>query len=455
MSSTQILDRSRPPAAGPPPGFPFPAFRRRSLANGLQILAARLPRVPLVSLEILSPAGGQYDDLALPGLAALHGDLLDEGTDRRSALEIAGRVEAFGGSIAAGAGWNMSYVETGLLSRHLEPGLELLAEIVRWPSFEQGEIDRLRHERQTEILRRQGQPSFLAQDAFAAAVYRGTVYGQPLIGTAESLEQVTRERLQRFYRRHIVPGGSTLIAVGDLEVEELQDLAEEYLGGWPASPTPEEPAIVPRPLPTTEIHIVDRPGSAQTQLQVGHAGVPRPHQDFPSLMLLNAVYGGKFTSRLNLTLRERHGCTYSVQSYFTRRQGPGPFVVRTAVATDFAGTAAHEIAGELARIRDQPITEEELRETQDFLVGVFPYTLQTVGDLAKRLENIAVFDLGDDHYEHYPAVLNRITREQVLEAGQEHLHPDRLAIVAVGPAAELEPQFADLGPVTVHSPAAR
>ena len=170
-------------------------------------------------------------------------------------------------------------------------------------------------------------------------------------------------------------------------------------------------------------------------------------------MLLNAIYGGKFTSRLHLILRERHGWSYSVQSTFTRRQGPGPFVVRTAVDTDFAGAAAHEIAGELARIHDEPVTEEELRETQDFLVGVFPYTLQTVGDLAKRLEQIAVFDLGDDYYEHYPQELGRITREEVFQAGRRHLRPDRLAIVAVGPAAELEPQFADLGPVKVHSPA--
>ncbi len=453
MSSTPLLDRSQPPAGGAPPGFPFPAFRRSQLANGLQILAARLPRVPLVTLEILSPAGGQYDELGLPGLAALHGDLLDEGTAERSALAIAGRVEALGGSIVSGAGWNVAYVETALLSRHLAPGLELLAEIVRSPSFEQGEIDRLRHERQTEILRRQGQPSFLAQDAFAAAVYLGTIYGQPLIGTAESLERVTRERLVGFYRRHLLPAGSTLIAVGDLAVEELHDLAEEHLGGWPAGSAPEPPAIVPLPLSGVEVHIVDRPESAQTQLQVGHAGVPRNHDDFHALMLLNAIYGGKFTSRLNLILRERHGCTYSVQSYFTHRQGPGPFVIRTAVATDFAGTAVHEIVGELQRIREQPITEEELTETQDYLVGVFPYTLQTVGDLAKRLENIAIFDLSDDHYQHYPALLNRITREEILRATREHLHPDRLAIVAVGPAAELAPQLEDLGTVRVHSPA--
>jgi zinc protease len=453
VSPPSVLDRSQPPAGGAPRRFAFPPFRRLQLANGLQILAARRPRFPLVDLEILSPAGGQYEALELPGLASLHGELLDEGTGRRSALEIAARIEALGGFLSSGAGWNMAFVETGVLARHLAPGLELLADIIRSPSFEEGEIDRLRHQRQVEILRRQGQPTLLGDQAFNAAVYRGTVYGRPLIGTAQGLERAGRERLRRFYRRHVVPGGSTLIAVGDLDVDELHALAEEHLGGWTGGPPPRRPVIVPPALAGIEVHLVDRPGSAQTQLQIGQAGVPRPHPDFHALMMWNAVFGGKFTSRINLILRERHGFTYSAQSYFTRRQGPGPFVVRSAVATGFAGDAAREVVGELRRMCEEPITEEELAETRDYLVGVFPYTLQTVGDLTKRLENLVLFDLGDDHYEHYPALFHRITREEILRVAREHLRPENLAIVAVGPAEELRPQFEDLGPVSVHSPA--
>ncbi len=210
--------------------------------------------------------------------------------------------------------------------------------------------------------------------------------------------------------------------------------------------------IEPPPIERTEVHVVDRPGSAQVQLQLGHASLPRNHPYFPRMLLLNAIFGGKFTSRINLNLREKHGFTYGAHSFFARRCGPGPFAVTAAVATDVAGAAVEQLLLEMRRIREQPVERDELTETQDYLVGVFPYTLQTIGDLAKRLEAIAVFDLPLDYYDSYPAVLYDIGREDLLEAAREHLHPDRLVIVAVGPAEDLRPQLEGFGPVTVHQP---
>ncbi len=445
-------DRSRPPAPGPLRSFDFPQFHQARLDNGLQILAAGAPRVPLVSLQVLLPAGGQYGSLDRPGLPCLHGGLLDEGTHRRTSIEIARMIEGLGGSVASGAGWNMAYVEVSMLSRHFDAGRDLLAEIVRTPEFPQREIDRLRLEYRAEMLRRKGDPSSLAQRFFATAVYGGTVYGEPLIGTDESLDRLDRDSLWGFYRRHVGPGGSTAIAVGDFDPAAAIDHLEEVFGDWPAVPAPEPPVIEPKPLEGVEVHIVDRPGSAQTQLQLGHASLPRHHPDFPRMLLLNAIFGGKFTSRINLNLREKHGFTYGAQSYFGRRSGPGPFVVRAAVATDVAGAAVEQLLLEMRHIREQPVTADELEETQDYLVGVFPYTLQTIGDLAKRLEAIAVFDLPLDYYDSYPAELYDVRREDLLSAAREHLHPDRLVIVAVGPADELRPGLEVFGPVTVHQP---
>ena len=446
------VDRSRPPRPGPLGSFEFPDFSSVRLDNGLLVLAASMPRVPLASLQILIPAGGQFDALDQPGLASLHGDLLDEGTAARSSLEIAGLVEGLGGSMSSGAGWNMAYVETGLLSRHLAAGLELLAEIVRSPDFPPDEIERLRHQRQAEILRRKDHPASLAEECFSAAVYRGTVYGRPLIGTEDSLARIDRDGLRDFCRRHVVPDGSTLIAVGDLDPDETIALVQSRLGDWPRVQPPDPPTIEPPPLAGTEVHIVDRPGSAQTQLQLGHASVPRDHPDFPQMTLLNTIFGGKFTSRINLNLREEHGFTYGAQSLFTRRKGPGPFIVRAAVATEVAGAAVEQLLIEMRRIRREPVTREELEETQDYLIGVFPYTLQTIGDLAKRLEAIAIFDLPMDYYDTFPAVLAEVSQDDVLAAARRHFDPDHLAIVAVGPAEQLEPQLAGIGPVHVHQP---
>jgi len=444
--------RTRPPAPGKLRPFSFPEFKHTQLANGLRIFAARLPRVPLVSLEMLLPAGSQCDHPDRPGLASFHSGLLEEGTVERSALEIAGLVERFGGSLASGAGWNMAYVNSGLLSKHLGFGVDLLAEITRSPAFPIAEIDRARHDRLAEILRRKKDPSALAGQFFVAALYPGTPYGKPRIGSEESLKRFDKETLEAFYRHHIGPRGSSLIAVGDIDPETFFSLVDEKFGDWAKQPPPSAPVIEAVPLAGIEVHIVDRKSAAQTQIQVGHVGVPRTHPDFQRLLLLNAIFGGKFTSRINLNLREKHGFTYGAQSHFTQRVGPGPFITRTAVATEVAGAAVEQLLFEMRRIREERVSREELEDTQNYLIGVNPYTLQTIGDLAKRLENIAIFELPLDYYESYPGCLADITREDILETARRHLDPDHSAIIAVGPAETLRPQLETFGPVQVHQP---
>ena len=447
-----VHDRSRPPVPGRPATFAFPAFRHARLGNGLRILAARSSRVPLASLQILMPAGGQVNALGEPGLASLHGSLLDEGTAQRSALDIARRIEGLGGSVASGAGWNAAYVEVVTLAQHLDSGRELLAEMVREPALPGSEIDRLKQETRAEILRREGDPSALSARFFARAVYRGTVYGEPLIGTRESLERFDRDSLVSFNTRHVGPGGATVVAVGDFDPEAEVARIEGAFADWRPSPPPPPPVIEPREIKRTEIHVVDRPAAAQVQLRLGHACAPRNHPDFPGLLLINTAFGGKFTSRINLNLREKHGFTYGAHSSFARRLGPGPFAVTAAVATDVAGAAVEQLLLEIRRVVEQPLEPDELRETQDYLVGVFPYTLQTIDDLARRLEVIAVFDLPLDYYDRYPAVLYELDRDVLLETARRHLRPDRAVIVAVGPGEALVPQLEGFGPVTVHQP---
>jgi zinc protease len=195
---------------------------------------------------------------------------------------------------------------------------------------------------------------------------------------------------------------------------------------------------------------MDRPGAAQTELRLGHVGVPRTHPDWFPVNVLNMLLGGKFTSRINLNLRERHSYTYGANSRFSSRLGPGPFVVDTAVATESTGAAVREVLGELRRIREEPVEPDELSETLSYMIGVYPYTLQTMGDVAKRLEILSVYGLPDDYYDTYVDRLAAVTREDLLAAAQQHLHPDHIAIVAVGPADVLVPQLEGLGEVTVR-----
>ena len=441
--------RALPPPSGPIRPFRFPPFLHRRLANGMEIFVARLGSVPLVSLELVGPAGGQHDPRGRAGLATLTASLLDEGTAERTALEIAGGVERLGGYLTTGADWDIGYLATGMLSRHLSEGLELLAEVAASPTFPEHELERLRRQRLAEILRRGQDPAALADDRLTEVIYAGSVYADSLLGNEESIESLRRDEVLAFYRHHYALGGSALIAVGDLDPEELLARAEATLGRVPAGVPPPLPEIRPARLPGLSLHVVDRPGAVQTELRLGHAGVSRNHPDYIALGVMNTLLGGKFTSRINLNLRERHGFTYGASTRFVGRLGPGPFLVGAAVATESTGKAVREVLSELARIRAELVEPVELEETRNYLVGVFPYTVQTIADLAKRLESLAVYGLPDDYFDHYVERLAAVTEEKVLEVARRHLDPEHIAVVAVGPAEELEPQLAGLGPVQV------
>ena len=240
--------------------------------------------------------------------------------------------------------------------------------------------------------------------------------------------------------------------MGNFDPEELLRAAEAAFGmPGPPGPAPARPEIRPAAQTGISVHVVDRPGASQAELRLGHAGVPRTHPDYIPLSVLNSLLGGKFTSRINLNLRERHGYTYGATSRFSARLGPGPFTVGAAVETAAAAASAREVLYELRRVRDALVEPDELAETCGYMVGVFPYSLQTIGDVTRRLENLTVFGLPDDYYTRYLEKVATVTREEVQEAARRHLDPERIVVVAVGPAEILEPQFEGLGPVTVWS----
>ncbi|HEV3074997.1 MAG TPA: pitrilysin family protein [Thermoanaerobaculia bacterium] len=467
---TTVIDRSAPPPSGEVHPFHFPRFVRRRLPSGVVAYAAQLPGVPLASVELLAAAGAQHDPAGREGLATLTAALLDEGAAGRSAMEIAGGVERLGGQLATGADWDSGYAGILILSRHLAAGVRLLSEVATAPTFPEAEVERLRRQRLTELLRRRHQPAAVADEQLAAAIYQGTVYAHSPLGTEAAISSLRRDEMLDFYRRRYRLPEAILIAVSDVDPETLLGEADAALAASPAVSAGAAgaagagegdgaafaaawwpPDIRPAPLPGLRVVVADRPGAAQTELRLGHASVPRAHPDFITLAFLNTLLGGKFTSRINLNLRERHGYTYGAASRFSGRLGPGPFVVSAAVATESAGAAAREVLSELRRIRDEPVTREEMEETRSYMLGVFPYTVQGMSDVARRLADIAVYGLPDDYYERYLRTIASLSRADLQEAARRHLDPDRLAIVAVGPADPLRRQLEGLGEVAVRS----
>jgi zinc protease len=469
MTKTAAINRAVPPPAGTIEPAPFPAFVHRRLPMGISAYVAQMPGRPLLSLELLTPAGAQHDPPGGAGLATLTGGLLDEGAGGMNAIQVADRIEGLGGQLATGADWNVGYAGLLVLSQHAQAGLRLLGDVVAAPAFPQAEFERVRRLRLTELVRRRHQPSALADEHLAAAVYRGTVYANTVLGTAATVSALDREQIAGFYRERYLLPAATLIAVSDLDPEVLlaqaaQALAQAAGGAASAGSSGsaetapgagsagiDVPDIRPAPLAGVQIYIVDRPGAAQTELRLGHAGVPRPHPDRSAIVFLNALLGGKFTSRINLNLREGHGYTYSASTRFASRLGPGPFEVSTAVGTEVAGAATREVLGELRRIQDEPVTHEEMEETRSYIIGVFPYTLQTVSDVGRRLADLAIFGLPDDHFERNLQIMAALTRADIQRAAQLYLDPDHIAVVAVGPADLLRPQFESMGQVHVRT----
>lgn len=446
------VNRSVPPQPGTARPFSFPAFERFQLANGLQVFLARVARVPLVRLDLYAPAGAQHDPRGKEGLATLTASLMDEGSRQRSATEIASAAEQLGGRLSTGAGWNSAYVSTSMLAKDLAVGTELMADIAFGPTFPEPEVERLRQERLADLLQLRNDPASLAGKFLARAIYEDSIYGGSVYGGEESISQLTRREIRNFYDGHFASRGSTLIGIGNPHPDRLSQAIESSLGQASLSEGQPLPDLRAAPHQATRVHIVNRPGAAQTELRLGHAAVSRTHPSYTALQVLNALLGGKFTSRINLNLRERNGFTYGAHSSFSGRLGPGPFVVSTAVATEVAGAAVRETIGEIRRVQADLVEESELMDTKSYLQGIFVQQLQTIDDIAFRLATLAIYGLPDDYFDTYLEDISNVDRESIRRLAQQFLHPDQLAIVAVGPARILQPQLESFGPVSVWDP---
>lgn len=441
------VDRARPPVGGKPRSFRFPEFSREWLSNGLELVLAPRAGVPLVEILLQMPAGAERNPVGRPGLASLTASLVDEGTTTRSGPEIAATVERLGGSLSSRADWNAAEIDVGLLAPDLATGIELIADVARRPAFPTAEVERLRRQTQAELLRRRDQPAILAEEAMARSLYPGTAYAFLLFGDDASVASLGRDEIAEFHAATYRPQEAALLVAGEFDPSAARALVADALGDWRAPAPASPPAVVSAASSGRRVVIVDRPGAAQTELRLAHPGVPRTHPDRTRLGLLNALLGGKFTSRLNLNLRERHGFTYGANSRFVDRRGPGPFVISAAVGNAVAGAAAREALGELERLRSEAPSEIEVEESKSYLLGVFPYTLQTSSDVLSRLAELTLWDLADDHYPRALALVAATTPGELLELARRHLRPDEMTIVAAGPAAEIEPQLAPLGTV--------
>ncbi len=454
MSAERALDRSRPPTPGPVRPFGLPHVERDELGNGLNVLSARHGRLPVVTSALVLEGGASGDPPSKAGLAYLVANTLEAGTRGRSADEVAWALESIGVEVQADARWDGVVLWVVSPRERLEAALDLFAEIVREPAFRLEEVERLRDEQLAEILQRQKEPRALAGDMAARFIFgREVPYARPLIGTSATVRDLGPADVEAFYRGWYAPRGAALLMVGDIDAADARALADARFGDWTGRPQPHPEFEVSPGVERATVFVVDRPGSVQSEIRVGDVGLERSHTDYFPVQVMNSLLGGAFTSRLNMSLRERHGFTYGIRSGFAFRRRPGPFLISTAVATDVTARAVEETLREIHRLRDELAPPDEVSAARDYLAGTLPLELQTTEQLAGRLADLVIYDLPDDYFDRYRERILAVTPEEVQRVARAHLRPERLAIVIVGDAAAIVPGLEQLGigPVQVHS----
>jgi zinc protease len=431
-SSTGQEWRMSPPVAGSASPLLLPVPEVFALPNGLKVYLVERHNLPIVSANVIVLSGSDRNPPHRPGLAAFAAEMLDEGTEKRSAMDVARAAEQLGMKLSTGSTVDYSYVSIRTLKRNIDAAFELASDVLLNPSLPEAEIDRVRHDRLTRILQQRDDPWTVASKAFLRAVYGPAhPYGFAEIGTEDSNRVITRSELEAFRQQGYLPANSALVVAGDVTVTELQGLAEKHFGSWKGTGAGrEEPPAAD--VPPRRVVVVDRPELPQTVLRLGHVGVPRAHPDFIPIDVMNTALGGLFSSRINVNLREVHGYTYGASSAFASRRGAGPFIVATSVRADATAAAIAEILREMERMRAEELIEAELVTARESITRSLPGLFEATSQAASSIGKLFVHALPLDHYRTLPARVDAVKAPDALRVARQFLKPDGLVVVAVG-----------------------
>ena len=449
-----VVDRTTAPAPMPVREFRFPKLQRGRLGNGLTLLSATHGEIPVVTVALVVRAGAEYDERATAGLAQLTARALEAGTRTRSADRLAWAFEMLGAELEVSVAWDAALLAVTVPVERIEEAVALLAEVATDPAFAPAEMERLVGEQLSDLEQRRAEPRALASDMATRFIFAPDVpYARPVVGTAASVKHLTADHVRSFYTTHWVPSQAALIAVGPVDHARVEALAVRHFDDWRGdAPAPLE-FDVASTVERTQIFLVDREDSVQSEIRVGHIGLPRSTPDYFAISVGNGVLGGVFTSRLNMSLREKHGFTYGVRSAFAFRRNPGPFLIQTAVASDVTARALDELLKETRALVHDGALESEVVAARDYMAGVMPLEMQTTDQMAGRISEIFIYGLSDDYLPQHRAALLAVSREEANRAVRDHIKVDQFAITIVGDAKAIESDLAalDIGPIEVHS----
>jgi zinc protease len=421
------------PAAGAPKPFQFPDPATKTLANGLRVFVVTDHREPAVAARlVLLTAGSVEDSEAAPGVAQMTANMLTQGTEKRSAKDIADAIDFVGGSLLAQAGKDSTTVTLAVVKKDLNTGLDLMSDIVLHPAFSAEELDRQRQQLLSTLTVQYSDPEYLASLVFSRVVYGASPYGWPAEGTPEVVKKLQRDQLQKFHDAYYAPNQALLAFAGDITPEEGFTVAQKFFGTWQkVNVTPAAPAS-PAPFSGLHIWLVDKPDSQQTQIRVGKIGIRRADPDYIPLSVTNRIFGGGYNSRLNTEVRIKKGLTYGAFSSFNPHRYTGSLAAGTYTRTEATVEATKLVIDLIAKMSTGDVTQKELDFSRDYLAGVYPIQSETAEQVSERVLSAAAFDLPADYNRTYPDKVRGVTLAQADAMAQKYFTAKDLDIVLAG-----------------------
>jgi len=443
------VDRSGLPKLGEVPDMKFPALQRAELKNGIKIILAERHTIPVVGVHLSLDAGYAADSFGVPGTAKLAMNMLDEGTKKRSTLEINDELQLLGANLTTASDLDTSSVHLSALKANLDPSLELFADVILNPSFPEEDLQRLKKNTIDGIKREKVQPMTMALRVFPQLLYGpGHVYATPFTGsgTEESIRGLKREDMEKFYNTWFKANNATLIVVGDTTMSEIKPKLDKLLGDWKTGTVPQKNIAKVDQETKNVVYLMDRPGSIQSIIFAGNLTLPKDNPEEVAIRNFNEVLGGQFTARLNMNLREDKHWSYGAHSMITGARGQRPFLAYAPVQSDKTKESMVEIAKELGAIlKDAPVTEQELAKTKKQEVLELAGRWETMRAVSASIAELVRYGLPDNYYDTYTERVKSLDLPNVRKAAQDVVHLDRLIWVVVGDLAKIEPGIRELG----------
>lgn len=432
-----------PPAPAAPRSVTIPKPAEQTLKNGLRVIVIEDHDIPLVSAGLVIKNGGEVDPAELSGLAELTASLLTKGTKTRTAPAIAQQIEALGGTIESGAGWDLSRVFVNVMSGKIDPAMGILADVVRNPIFQEEEIERLRQQYLDNLSVTLGQPGSLASFVAARIVFGDAAYGHPIAGTPESLTRIKQVDIAGLHSKYYRPDNAVLVVGGSIKASDAFKLADRVFGDWakPAVPIPARGQVgkMARAEDKQRVVVIDMPAAGQAAVVLARTGISRTDPDYFRGIVTNSILSG-YSGRLNQEIRIKRGLSYGARSSLDVRRETGPFVASAQTKNPSGAEVAGLLISELSRLSSEPVADAELTPRKAVLIGGFGRNLETTEGLVLQIASLALHGLSLDEINHFIRNVQAVTAADVQKFAGSRLPAKDAHIIIVGNAKDfLEP----------------